>query len=216
VIDRTATWDLAALTVEVARALSELGYAGTESGRVRDVPDARVIRYYTTLGLLDRPAELRGRTAYYSARHLAQLVAIKRLQARGQSLAEVQAVLAGIDDTELLRIARDDLKSATAGAPSQGASATLPSRRARPFWKQAPAPPAASTRAPLAALEPLVALKLDEGVTLLLSAKRELGASQIEAIAAASAPLLSLLQSLGLAGGATNAPEETGGEDESD
>lgn len=204
-IDRTATWDLAALTAEVARALSELGYVGTESGRVRDVPDARVIRYYTTLGLLDRPAELRGRTAYYSARHLAQLVAIKRLQARGQSLAEVQAVLAGIDDTELSRIARDDLKPATAGAPSHGASVTQPSRRAAPFWKQAPVPLAEGTRAPAAALEPLLALKLDEGVTLLLSAKRELGAAQIEAIAAASAPLLSLLQTLGLAGGAAGA-----------
>ena len=206
-IDRSATWDLAELTAEVARALSELGYAGTESGRVRDVPDARVIRYYTTLGLLDRPAELRGRTAYYSARHLAQLVAIKKLQARGQSLAEVQAVLAAIDDTELLRIAHADLKSAPV---------TRPSRRAAPFWKQAPTAPARGARAPGAALEPLLALKLDERVTLLLSATRELGAEQIEAIAVASAPLLSLLATLGLAGGASHAPEETGGDDESD
>ena len=212
-INRAAVWDLAELTAEVARVLSEFGYAGTESGRVRDIPDARVIRYYTTLGLLDRPAELRGRTAYYSARHLAQLVAIKRLQARGHSLAEVQAVLAAIDDTELLRIARDDSKSATAEAATHGAAATQPSRRAAPFWRHAtapPAPPAESARASGAAPEPLLALKLEEGVTLLLSAKRELGAAHLEAIAAASAPLLLLLEKLGLAGGAAGAPEQGG------
>jgi len=47
-------------------------------------------------------------------------------------------------------------------------------------------------------------------VTLLLSAKRELGAAHLEAIAAASAPLLLLLEKLGLAGGAAGAPEQGG------
>ena len=50
------------------------------------VPDARTIRYYATLGLIDRPEAFRGRTALYGARHLSQLVAIKRLQAKVRHL----------------------------------------------------------------------------------------------------------------------------------
>lgn len=97
-------WTIDALGAAVADALSD-GYSGAPSGRVRDVPDRRTIRYYTTLGLIDRPAELRGRTALYGRRHLLQLVAIKRLQARGLSLAEVQAELTGASDAELERLA---------------------------------------------------------------------------------------------------------------
>src|SRR5262245_66619533 len=76
------------------------------NGRVRDVPDVRTLRYYTTLGLLDRPARIRGRTAYYGRRHVLQLVAIKRLQAAGQSLAEIQARLLNIADDDLAALPR--------------------------------------------------------------------------------------------------------------
>ena len=75
-----ALWTIDELGSRVALALS-VDYDGQASGRVRDVPDRRTIRYYTTLGLIDRPA-LRGRTALYGRRHLLQLVAIKRLQAQ--------------------------------------------------------------------------------------------------------------------------------------
>ena len=47
------------LAARVALALAA-DYAGQANGRVRDVPDARTIRYYTTLGLIDRPAAMRG------------------------------------------------------------------------------------------------------------------------------------------------------------
>src|SRR5207244_1724793 len=81
-------------------------YPGQPSGRVREVPDRRTVRYYTTLGLIDRPAEVRGRTALYSTRHLLQLVAIKRLQARGLPLAEIQSRLVGQTDAALRELAR--------------------------------------------------------------------------------------------------------------
>src|SRR5262249_56989090 len=80
-------------------------YDGQPSGRVRDVPDRRAIRYYTTVGLLDRPAEMRGRTAMYGRRHLLQLVAIKRLQTRGLSLAEIQERLLGLPNSQLESLA---------------------------------------------------------------------------------------------------------------
>src|SRR5438034_5727425 len=95
-------WDLDELCAQVALALAA-DYAGQASGRVRDVPDGRTIRYYTTLGLVDRPVAVpgKGRTAFYGRRHLLQLVAIKRLQAQGLSLSEVQARLVGQTDAVL-------------------------------------------------------------------------------------------------------------------
>src|SRR5580700_7840241 len=97
---REPFWTLDELCDRVERALA-VDYAGQASGRVRDVPDRRTIRYYMTLGLIDRPAEMRGRTALYGRRHLLQLVAIKRLQARGLSLSELQQQLLGLTNAAL-------------------------------------------------------------------------------------------------------------------
>src|SRR6266508_2158787 len=66
-----AIWTLDELTERVGAALS-VGYDGQPSGRVRDLPDQRAIRWYTTIGLVDRPAATRGRTAMYGPRHLVQ------------------------------------------------------------------------------------------------------------------------------------------------
>ncbi|MEV0648599.1 helix-turn-helix domain-containing protein [Phytomonospora sp. NPDC050363] len=98
-------WTVAELAAAVARALSH-DYAGAGNGRVRDVPGVRVIRWYQTIGLVDRPVEMRGRTALYGPRHLRQIVAVKRLQSAGRSLAEIQEALVGAPDEVLERIAR--------------------------------------------------------------------------------------------------------------
>ena len=90
-----AEWTLDELVARVSDALGAADYPGAPNGRVREVPDRRAIRWYTTIGLLDRPAGMRGRTALYGPRHLAQLVAIKHRQAQGRSLAEIQAELVG-------------------------------------------------------------------------------------------------------------------------
>ncbi len=127
-------WTIDELSAAAASALAE-GYEGPPNGRVRDVPDRRTIRYYTTLGLIDRPAEMRGRTAIYGRRHLLQLVAIKKLQARGQTLLEVQRVLAGITDKALALVAGLDAR----GTEAEDAVAS-PGRAARDFWRQEPAP----------------------------------------------------------------------------
>jgi len=100
----TELWTLTELAERVAGALSS-GYDGQANRRVTEVPDVRSIRYYTTLGLLDRPAEMRGRIALYGPRHLWQLVAIKRLQADGRTLAEIQQELTGAPDVALRRLA---------------------------------------------------------------------------------------------------------------
>ena len=79
---RTELWTIHQLSAEVERVLA-VDYEGSRNGRVRDIPDLRTIRYYTTAGLLEKPAEMRGRTALYGRRHLLQLVAIKKLQRAG-------------------------------------------------------------------------------------------------------------------------------------
>jgi DNA-binding transcriptional MerR regulator len=95
------TWRIDELQAVTEQALAAALPDADLSGRVRAVPDARTIRYYTTIGLLDRAAEMRGRTAYYGRQHVLQLVCIKRLQAAGMSLEQVQQKLAGATTRKL-------------------------------------------------------------------------------------------------------------------
>ena len=191
-------WTIDELGTRAALALS-VDYAGPPNGRVREVPDRRTIRYYTTLGLLDRPAEMRGRTALYGRRHLMQLVAIKRLQARGLSLAELQQQLLGLPNGELEQLAR---------LPADVEQAQVPSRptagaRAEAFWSAAPAPLPASAAGDLHRSPPAVSLqgiRLADDVTLLLAAARPLEKDDLEAIRVVAEPLLKLLEKRRLLG----------------
>jgi DNA-binding transcriptional MerR regulator len=119
-----AIWTLDELTERVGEALS-VGYHGQPSGRVRHLPDQRAIRWYTTIGLVDRPAATRGRTAMYGPRHLLQLVAIKRLQAQGLSLVAIQAELAGATDAQLARVAQVPQAAGVAEAAPPAAAPPL-------------------------------------------------------------------------------------------
>ena len=100
------------------------------NGQVRQLPSDRAVRYYTTIGLLDRPT-MRGRTALYARRHLAQLVAIKRLQQVGKSLADIQAMWPSVDDDMLARIS---------GIPLEGPMGMPRALRDVMFWKRIPNP----------------------------------------------------------------------------
>jgi DNA-binding transcriptional MerR regulator len=110
-------WNLDELAERVDAALA-VGYRGQPSGRVRAVPDRRAIRWYTTIGLIDRPVAYRGRTALYGPRHLLQLVAVKRLQAKGLPLVAIQQELAGATDTQLARVAHLPAGTMPAAAPA--------------------------------------------------------------------------------------------------
>jgi DNA-binding transcriptional MerR regulator len=69
-------------------------------GRVSAAPDGRTIRYYTTLGLLEKPTVI-SRQAFYGKRHVLQILAIKSLQGLSLPLGEIQARLYGKSDKEL-------------------------------------------------------------------------------------------------------------------
>ncbi|MFD0889271.1 MerR family transcriptional regulator, partial [Streptosporangium algeriense] len=95
-------WTIGELAERASAALSPTAQL---NGRVRDVPNERLIRWYATIGLLDPPTSRRGRVALYGRRHLLQLVAVKRRQAEGLTIAEIQAELAGASDQALEAVA---------------------------------------------------------------------------------------------------------------
>jgi MerR HTH family regulatory protein len=181
-------WTIDELSAVVAEVLV-VDYAGPPSGRVREVPDRRTIRWYTTIGLLDRPAAMRGRTALYGRRHVLQLVAIKRLQADGHTLADVQRQLLGATDTTLTELAR--LPNTPPTHPE------TPTRER--FWATPTNPPPPT--APPVGHALVHGVRLGDGVTLLLAnATRTPNADDLSAIETAAAALLAVLRNRGLDG----------------
>ena len=64
-------------------------------------PNERLVRYYATQGLMDKPIEKHGRTAIYSVRHVLQLLAIKLLQSDGLSHDQIGEQVTRMTDSEL-------------------------------------------------------------------------------------------------------------------
>lgn len=208
---------IADLALAVASVLAN-GYDGVRSGRVRHLPDARTIRWYQTLGMVDRPAAFRGRTALFSQRHVLQLAAIKRLQAAGHALADIQRGLAGKPDAELARSAgvslagvgrcigevvqarvQGDGHRALVAEPVKAAA----SRPATPFWKARPvdaAPVPAQVPAPVAVPATLQSIPLGDHAALVWTG-RTLTAAEHKAALRLARPLIEFLSSR-VAGGA--------------
>ncbi|WP_344949246.1 MerR family transcriptional regulator [Actinomadura miaoliensis] len=127
------TWTISELAERAVAALSA-GDPLHVNGRVRDLPNERLIRWYTTIGLVDPPLGRRGRTAVYGPRHLLQIVAVKRRQAAGRTIAEIQLELAGATDDTLREIAQ------LPGAPAGTETAEAAQPRSR-FWATRPTTP---------------------------------------------------------------------------
>ena len=187
-----APWTLSELVEQASTALARV--PAPDNGQVRAVPDERSLRYYTTLGLLERPAAMRGRTALYGKRHLAQVVAIKRMQTAGKSLAEIQAILATIDNATLSRMS----------------GVALPQDRKAParaeFWRApaaepipAPLPEPAPKPEPVHGVTTSLRISLASGVDLLVDAVPAAAAAvDVTALAAAAHTLIAELTRQGL------------------
>ncbi|RAY15374.1 MerR family transcriptional regulator [Actinomadura craniellae] len=178
------TWTITELAERAGAVLAD--EPAEVNGRVRDLPNERLIRWYTTIGLVDPPLGRRGRVALYGRRHLLQLVAIKRRQAAGRSIAEIQLELAGAPDTALGEIA---------GLPGPGSE-----ERDDRFWAARPAADIAFRPAVVAEVTAPVtvpALRLAPGVTLVLDGLA-LTPTDLAAIGAAARPLIDALLDRGL------------------
>jgi DNA-binding transcriptional MerR regulator len=182
-------WTLSELVNEAATRIAAL--PAPKNGQVRAVPDDRTIRYYGTIGLLDRPVAMRGRTALYGRRHLAQIIAIKRLQTTGRSLAEIQELWSTLDDVSLARMSGVTL-------PEQSRAASR-----REFWKReavAPEPTPQPARVivshdPQPTPELELRIQLAPHITLSLAVAENgisLTPAEVSALRAAAAPLVEL------------------------
>jgi hypothetical protein len=188
-------WTLSELTGLASQALA-VDYPGSPNGQIRDVPDQRTIRYYTTLGLLDRPVSYRGRNALYRRRHLLQLVAIKRLQAEGLTLRDVQQRLLGLAETGLEKLARLPKHLERPTAKGEAAPPVPPGDQRRgAFWKAVPEPASAAPAIVSGPAAPLQGIPLAEDVLLLWPPTRPVSHEDIESLRSAGAPLLHVLQS---------------------
>lgn len=212
------TWTLPELVAEAKTRLEAL--PAPKNGQVRAVPDERTIRYYAAISLLDRPVAMRGRTALYSRRHLAQVVAIKRMQTAGHSLAEIQQLWPTLDDTTLERMTGVALTSAPIAVgrgrgrkefwkreaealsppPAAPVIVTPLSPRAQPVAPHAPSPIAPSFATPGAPVE--LRLELAPGITVSIALPEHAPVSfspdDVRALRAAAGPLLTELANRGL------------------
>lgn len=172
-------WSLDELAEESQRHLVDEG----DSKRVQWKPNGRQIRYYSTLGLLDKPETENGRKVWYGPKHLLQLLAIKKLQQEGLSLGDIQRALAGASLEEMTTIAGlpasflAQLHNTVTKAPSPRRSATFWAERPRP------APPAGPV------FQRVWQLEIAPGVTITIDEKQaaELGDQGREALSHALA-----------------------------
>lgn len=175
-----------------------------KNGQVRAVPDDRTIRYYAAKGLLDRPAAMRGRTALYGPRHLAQIVAIKRMQSAGHSLADIEKMWSELDDSTLSRIS--------------GVALTTGKRAARKdFWKQSPDStptiPHVTRPVPSRGIQPAeLRVEVAPGVSVVVALPTErsisISPADVHAVRVAAAAVVTELANRGLIAPGTGTLEE--------
>ena len=190
-------------------------------------PDARAVRWYASIGLVDRPVGGRGRGARYGVRHLRQLVAVRRLQADGWSLADIQGRLAGADDDTLSELAAlPEQVDAVAAEPVHVEPVHVEPVHAEPVHAEpvhaepvhaepeaVPGPPRAASRADLQFWRPgseaVVALEraphelravgaVELAAGVVLVLPRRPSATELPALAAAAEPLVAALIAFGL------------------
>jgi DNA-binding transcriptional MerR regulator len=194
------TWTIAELAERAAEVLTDA--PSRANGRVRDVPNERLIRWYVTVGLVDPPLSRKGRVARYGQRHLLQLLAVKRRQAEGRTLAEIQQELTGATDEALAAAAGGPGPGPAPNpgpGPGPGPALATPDR----FWarpSRPPGPEPAAGRRPGPGAPGLVhGIRLAPGVVLLLEgADRAPGPDDAADIRYAAQPLLRALAGRGL------------------
>lgn len=124
-----------------------------ERASVTEVPDERMVRYYSTEGLISAPEARQGPSAVYGYNHLLQLLVIKRLQADHLPIRKIKEFVEGKTERELEQLL--DVKHARheREGPKNAATVYLESLlhkpQARPATRpqvvEALPPPAAST-----------------------------------------------------------------------
>lgn len=140
-----------------------------DSRRVQWKPNGRQIRYYSTLGLLDKPETENGRTVWYGPKHLLQLLAIKRLQLDGMKLADIQRALTGATVEEMRKLV--GLPESFLGELRNSVKKKPAPRREMAFWTARPV----ATEPEGPKFEHCWRLEIEPGVTVTLDEKQANG-----------------------------------------
>jgi DNA-binding transcriptional MerR regulator len=179
-----STWSITELQQRVEEALHVV--PAVAAGRRVKAPNQRTIRYYATQGLVDKP-DLEGGQARYQRRQLLQILAVKRLQAKGWSLAEVHEQLDGASNRSLAKYAKVPSEEALAKARTE-----LNRLRAA-FWLAKQAKPHLA-----ACYTTLRGLELAPGVILTFKVVRDLYPQDVQELTDAAQPLLDSFRDRGL------------------
>jgi DNA-binding transcriptional MerR regulator len=135
-------------------------------GRIAAFPDARTVRYYQSIGLVQSPLRYAGRQAAYGYRHLLVVVAVKLLQAQGLTLAQVQRALAGATPAQVetaVEVALETQAPSRLPAPPDAPATASPLARRLV---------AAGITSPPARTRGLVAVEVAPGVLVIVDPER--------------------------------------------
>lgn len=100
--DPLSPWRAERLDLDGLCAAANAVLAGRRApdGRVAEAVEPRTVRYYATLGVVDKPA-YEARSAVYEIRHLIQVLAVRLLQTQGHTLGQIQTALSGRSFAEI-------------------------------------------------------------------------------------------------------------------
>jgi DNA-binding transcriptional MerR regulator len=106
---RQPNWPLDEFVQVANQLLAELLPNERVNTRVREVMTPRLVRHYTTQGMLDEPRK-QGREARYSYRHLLQVLLLRRLLAAGYGAGAIAQFARAHSDSELEALLQGDVQ----------------------------------------------------------------------------------------------------------
>ena len=124
--------------------MDQLGWHEGDSKRVTWTPTPRLLRYYTTLGILDRAARFQGRVVLYTGKHLLQVLAIKHLHLAGKTLDEIQKLMLGLQEETLAQLLGLSLPLPEPQSGQSQSEEEKPAERRADFWHELPTRPTPS------------------------------------------------------------------------
>lgn len=149
--------------------IDKLGWHQGDSKRVAWIPTMRNLRYYTTLGLLDRAAHFKGRTAFYTSKHLLQVLAIKYLQQSDYRLEDIQQMLLGQSEEYLAHMLGLTLPLPPPQSFSQDYSSPP---RPTNFWEEVPSKTTVGPDLPENFYQQVISIEPISGIQILINDKQ--------------------------------------------
>lgn len=141
-----SSWTLEELVDIANQRLPEVSPKEKAHTRVREAVTPRLVRHYTSLGMLDEPLK-EGREARYTYRHLLQLLLIRRLLAEGYGASAIGGLAIARTNDELEALLQGEMQLTIApvnSAPVNSALAYL--QQIQQAARPAPSPSAGAQK----------------------------------------------------------------------